>query len=784
MKTSPDFLYFDKPAENWENCLPLGNGRLGAMIKGVSDHECFYLNDENIWSGGPMNRINSSTQKYMEQIRSFMNAGQVQKAQNLALKAMSSTSNSMRVYQTAGECHIDFDISGKVTAYTRSLDLSKACATVIYKDEADVTFTRTAYISAVDDIFVIHVKADKNGKVSFCAKLDRPVLIDRVFSDNEALYLEDSHSIPFCTGVSAVIKGGKKEIIGTSLCVQNADEALIFIAIKSFDKFDAAECPDTQFEYNKMICNNFWTERCRSQLAEICTKAEQALPDQSFDEFCKQLFDRHVNEYQKLYGRMSFAIGRKSSCDCAEISSETTDRLLQIGSSEYSSELFPLLLHQYCNFSRYLLISSSRTPGRHPANLQGVWNNSLNPPWGSKYTININLEMNYWCACMCNIAECEMPVFDLLERAYSKGVLAARELYGCNGYVMHHNTDIWGDAAPQDEYIPATYWQLGGAWLATHIYEHFEYTLDFNFLARYYYLLHEACIFFSEFLQNSNQMAPDGKPYLVLNPSESPENTYKAADGSDGMFCIGCTMDNMILRHLFESCLSALKLLDSSAKNKNGNSYETEDKKRFEYVLTHLKKTSLNSDGSIMEWNEEFEEVEPGHRHVSHLYGLFPGHSISIDKTPELADGAKKTLKKRLRAGGGHTGWSQAWIINLRAALRQGNEAFESIVKLFSHSTLPNLLDNHPPFQIDGNFGALAGVMRMLAQSELVFDLEGKPYAQIVLLPALPDASSWQSGFVRGLRVKGGLFIDFEWSDGKVTDYRVYGSSTEFSLVK
>ncbi|MCR5188063.1 MAG: hypothetical protein K6C97_03940, partial [Treponema sp.] len=416
-----------------------------------------------------------------------------------------------------------------------------------------------------------------------------------------------------------------------------------------------------------------------------------------------------------------------------------------------------------------LLISGSRVPGKLPTTLQGLWNCYMDPPWGCKYTININTEMNYWPVNISGLSECEIPLFDLLERAYPRGCDVAKRMYNCSGYVIHHNLDFWGDSAPQDNWLPGTYWVLGAAWLATHIWEHFEYTLDFACLKRYYYLMHEACRFFVDFLQPCDLKADDGRPYLVINPSVSPENSYVTKAGQVGAFSEGCEMDNMILEHLFTSCLKAHKLLGREGLDPKGKAYADEEYDSFSYVLEHLKKPELNKDGSLMEWNTEVEEVEPGHRHVSHLYGLYPGHTITLEKTPNLAEAAKKTLKKRLENGGGHTGWSQAWIINFRAQLQEGDQALEAIVKLLTHSTLPNLLDNHPPFQIDGNYGAFAAIMRMLVQSE--FQEDGS--VKVKLLPALPGDSAWQNGCVKGIRIKGGYLLDFEWKAGKPVNVKL-----------
>lgn len=380
---------------------------------------------------------------------------------------------------------------------------------------------------------------------------------------------------------------------------------------------------------------------------------------------------------------------------------------------------------------------------------------------------------------MTALSECELPLFDLLERAYQKGKQTARIMYGCNGYVAHHNLDIWGDTAPQDTWIPGTYWLLGAAWLATHIREHYEYTFDLKFLERYYYLMHDACVFFTEFLI-PRISEEDGKEYLVLSPSVSPENTYRLKNGQTGALCTGCEMDNRILEHLFTATLKSaeeLKALFSASISHN-------DLERFRSVLSRLTPIRVNNDGCIKEWNADVEETEIGHRHISHLYGLFPGNSISPFSTPDLAIAAKKTLERRLKHGGGHTGWSRAWIINFRASLCQGNEALQDINKLLEQSTLPNLFDNHPPFQIDGNFGTLAGITRMIIQSRLTPEenCPVTPSVEIYLLSALPD--SWESGELRGAAVKGALTADISWQNGELSCCTLKRTNKERSVLQ
>ena len=787
-------LYFNKPPARWEEYLPLGNGRLGCMVKAHPCNEVLQLNEEGIWSGGPQDRLNPDTKKYLEQVRSLVNEGRVLEAQSLGFETMSGTSFNERAYQTAGDFHIDFFSSKNnglavgwplqhkadekcLDDYKSELFLDEACTVVTYKDDEGVLFTRRTWISAVEDMLFMHVNASAPGKINYSAYLDRGIWCDSIKTSEGFIFLEDSHGIPFCAGAGAVASGGQSGVRGVCLYGQACDEVLFFIDIQSMrwnKKWN--DKPLTKKKYDRLCKKNVWSPVCKSNLQAVKARIEKVGLTTAAEDF----FAWHLVEYKNYWDRMEIEIGgealRQAQGPQNAVVPEpvegpgpqkTTPDLLKSAAPSNTD-----LVNQYINFSRYLLISGSRVPGTLPLTLQGLWNGSMEPPWQSKYTININAQMNYWPVNMANLSECEIPFFDLLERCYEPGRRAAQIMYGCRGYVLHHNTDYWGDAAPQDAWLPATYWVLGAAWMATHIIEHYEYTMDKSFLARYYYLMHEAALFFVDYLvPDAEELAPDGKPYLVINPSLSPENSYVTKAGEVGAFTPGCQMDNMILEHLLKGCLKVRHAeLISASVSKKGKPYPQSDFDSFEYILAHLKKPSLNSDGSLMEWNREVKEVEPGHRHISHLYGLYPGHSITVEKNPELAEACKKTLKKRLENGGGHTGWSQSWIINFRAQLEQGNEALEALTKLLTHSTLPNLLDNHPPFQIDGNFGSLAAVIRMLVQSE--FDDDGK--VKVKLLPALPDEPAWQSGHVKGVAIKGGYTIDFEWKDGKVTEYKLH----------
>lgn len=755
-------LRFNKIPEKWEEYLPLGNGRLGCMVKTHPANEIIQLNEEGIWSGGPIDRINPDTQKNIKKIRELIKKGNVKEAQELGFQSLSGTSFNERVYQTAGEFKIDFFENDNfgiecgfplqhkspqkyLESYNAELNLSESVVNVSYQNDKDLIFTRRIWISAKKDMIFMYIKSSQRKKICFRGYFDRGIWQDSVNIKDDSVFMEDAHGIPFCAGVGAICNEGKIQTNGFCINGTDCSEVLLFIDIQCWQWNDKIK---TKNDFDKAILENTWTEKCEKNIERIKQEAQNYV----LSEYVNKLYQEHVEEYSKYWNRFKLNIGNQDG------NNKTVSELLLDCNPENVE-----LVNLYSDFSRYLMISGSRKPGILPLTLQGLWNCYMDPPWGSKYTININAQMNYWPANMTNLCECELPLINLLERSYENGKDVAQKMYNCKGYVLHHNIDFWGDAAPQDAWLPGTYWVLGAAWLSTHIWEHFEYTIDVEFLKRYYYLMHEACRFFVDFLTPCDLLAEDGNPYLVINPSVSPENSYVTKTGEVGAFCEGCEMDNMILEHLFSSVLKSYKYIEESCVDKDGIRYPKEDFDDFKYILNHLKKPESNNDGSLMEWNTQVQEVEPGHRHISHLYGLFPGHTISVERTPHLAEAAKKTLEKRLMNGGGHTGWSQAWIINFYAQLGMGDEALSSVVKLFKNSTLPNLLDNHPPFQIDGNFGALAGILRMIVQSEFV---DGK--VNVKLLPALPSELAWQNGSVRGIAIKGGYTLDFEWKNGTV----------------
>lgn len=762
-------MHYDAPAREWDGALPIGNGRLGAMIFGGTAHETVQLNEDSIWSGTYRDRNNPDALANLGPIREAINRGALAEAERIGHEAFSGMPVSQRVYQTAGELFLDFfppvsegsfsdwgaSTDVPVADYERELDLFRGTSSVRFT-AGGVGFTREYFASAPDAVLVIRLRSAVSGSVSFRAGLDRGAFADRAGNaGDDGIFLTRDSDIPFCVMVRAAATGGRVFTRGGFITVEGADEAVLYADIRTgFREADP---------YGACAEN---LERCiKKGLVPI-------LAD-------------HVSDFRALMDRsaLNLALGPDESCEpLPGEKPENTDKFL--ARSSLAAVPDRCLVTLYWNFSRYLLVSCSRE-GTLPANLQGLWNRHLDPPWGCKYTININTQMNYWPAAMCGLSELETPLFDLLERSLPHGRETARVMYGCRGFVAHHNLDIWGDTAPQDHWTPATLWTLGGAWLATHIRNHYEITGDREALLRRSAALIESCRFFTEYLvpMPGAQAKVDmpGISTLVLIPSVSPENSYIAPSGEKGSLCGGCTMDSQILRSLFAGTIRTIEELSDAGVMVPG--LIDGELERFRAVYASLPKTEIHSNGTIREWHEEYEEADPGHRHLSHLWDLYPGTGIDVRRTPELADAARATLERRLANGGGHTGWSRAWIINFRASLGDGEGALADLAALFSRSTLPNLFDNHPPFQIDGNFGALAGITRMIAQGYLVWpeaagasaagssaDNHGESrcrpkFAEIRLLPALP--ADWAEGSLRGIMLPGGLSLALTWKAGR-----------------